>query len=453
MAKNTRNISAWFGLLSLSACLCMTSCSEADYDAYANLGEEEEIDYFPNGVPVTPVWGDVQNVTRAALPVESYDLYGYNTSTNAVITAGSVDGMATNTAYRFSNTNGVWDAMGKKLVDGEWKTATLTLPKNKDKTTKEYITANIHSVAPSFDVVDTVGLMTPPVCSFRYDFTAGASPTGHLYFANELGWYQARLKAENKQSLQVRFFHADAHVRVYVYLDMNDVTVKVNKVVLHNVPMNGTFTFSNEKDCSGEWTPIASNPKYTDVEFSYGDGSITLKAPKAKTNKTTGAVTYTSQQTALGDSAMVIMPFDPRNTYWNPAVTGLRAADAANQQYIELQCSIADKDGIYLWGAENNDGAWPMFESLYFQIPDAYLDDIWGVNTTKQVKIHFHSDYAYMSNGQLFEPHGGSSIQLADWLNFEFADDSADEGEGGEEEGEDPLVWEDDEEESDDLEF
>lgn len=135
------------------------------------------------------------------------------------------------------------------------------------------------------------------------------------------------------------FSAALSNVYVSVYSTLSTVDVKVGGYTLYNAVKTGTFTFSDTKAKTGDWT-LPDTPEYVNYTRTFLDGDQ---------NDAPVLITAASQAAASpipsSDSAVFMLP--QVLTAWNPAESSTAKPSqgiAAHQCLVELKCKITDKE-------------------------------------------------------------------------------------------------------------
>lgn len=239
-----------------------------------------------------------------------------------------------------------------------------------------------------------------------FNFTCDPADSHDLLYASNLNTTKA--KARGKVSLG--FNYALSYPYFTAVQAIDDVTINIDSVFVHNLRSTGTLRYDKVKNSTAKWTVI-------DTLFAtYGTKmtSVVTLNPNKKT-----AVRITPSWKWI--------PQIP--TLWKTAIgapVSIQEADELHQVYVEVRCQII-KDGNYLWGAPSGANE---FESVYFP----FSTNVSTQGYKKAIKLKF--DGGFLADGTPWKPHDLSGeFSIAEWIMQEVSVDP----------------WE--EEEPEDLEF
>ena len=188
----------------------------------------------------------------------------------------------------------------------------------------------------------------------------------------------------NSESVDNTFTFSAALSMLYIsaYSSFSTVDVQIGGYTLYNAVKTSTFTFSDVKAKTGDWT-LPESPEYTKYTRTFLDTPNTLSID--------------ASAIPSSDSAIFLLP--QVLTAWNPAGDGTAKPSqgiAAHQCLLEIKCKVTDKDDPthYRLGSATEYG------SLY--IP-------YGKTMKKQKSYIFIFDMAdcYDENGELFKDSAG----------------------------------------------
>lgn len=217
----------------------------------------------------------------------------------------------------------------------------------------------------------------------QFDYTLPETVENQKYLM-----YSSILNTTSKDN-SFTFSAALSILYISVYTTFATVDVQVGGYTLHSAVKTGTFTFSDKKAKTGDWT-LPETPEYT----SY---TRTFDAPMTITATTSTAADYIPSS----DSAVFLLPQVLRA--WNPAEEATVKPSqgiAAHQGVLEVKCRITDKADPthYRLGSATEYG------SLYIPFSKTFK---------KQKSYLFVFDLAdcYDENGELFKDSAGDDSE------------------------------------------
>lgn len=241
-------------------------------------------------------------------------------------TRGAVLKPATFTMYALYGVNGI-AAFARNII--YTKVGDDFVYNTKPK--KPKVAVNYYCVNMSFEDPAITNVIMAETKQFDYTLPETVEDQKYLMYSSILN----TTSADNKFT----FSAALSNVYVSVYSTLSTVDVKVGGYTLYNAVKTGTFTFSDTKAKTGDWT-LPESPEYT---------KYTRTFLTAEGNDAPVTITAASQGEASpipsADSAVFLLP--QVLTAWNPAGDGTAKPSqgiAAHQCLVELKCKITDKD-------------------------------------------------------------------------------------------------------------
>ncbi len=194
--------------------------------------------------------------------------------------------------------------------------------------------------------------------------------------------------------VQLNFVYALAYPYFTCVQAIDDVTVNIKEIVVHNLESMGTFTFDKT---------IASYGTWTEIDTAYANYTQVLETPVTLNPDQTTVVTISEKWKWIPQK-----PKKWTTTADNPVP--IATADENHECYVELKCQII-KDGSYLWGAASGENE---YESVYYPFGNNFNQQAYQ----RGIKLKFTG--GYLSDGTPFKPHSGSGqFTIAEWITID----------------------------------
>ena len=239
-----------------------------------------------------------------------------------------------------------------------------------------------------------------------FNFTCDPTDIHDLLYASNL----KTTKAKESGKVSLGFNYALSYPYFTAVQAIDDVTINIDSVFVHNLRSTGTLRYDLVKNSVAKWTVVDT------LYATYGAkmaSVVTLNPNKKTAVRITPSWTWIPQIPTLWETAI-------------GAPVSIQQADALHQVYVEVRCQII-KDGHYLWGAPSGVNE---FESVYFP----FSTNVSTQGYKKAIKLKF--DGGFLADGTPWKPHDLSGeFSITEWIMQEVSVDP----------------WE--EEEPEDLEF
>jgi hypothetical protein len=173
---------------------------------------------------------------------------------------------------------------------------------------------------------------------------------------------------------------------------IQNVTINIKEIIVHNIITNGTFNFSTEYNSDGKWTTSRSTGTFGSYKQTFEE-PITLNPD--------------CQSEVAISSPWIFIPQKPRA--WKPASDGSTAnADTKHYGYMEIKCKMITNDTrLCIWGQPSGENE---YESLYVPF-DLNFNNL---GTTDDYILRFTG--GYNADGTAFAPHDGVPLTYATWV-------------------------------------
>lgn len=223
-------------------------------------------------------------------------------------------------------------------------------------------------------------------------------------------WYASALKQLKSQTggtINLKFTRLVSRVNFSCKNSMQNMSVRISEIVVHNLVSAGTFTFSEKTASAGSWKLLntGENPYYA----NYPQAFKTNLEPGIVRADVLPLVPPKTNSKLITDSAFILIP--QTTVKWKPDTTttpkqDIAYGDANHQCYVEVKCQIFETDengvlGDCVWGDPTGVN-YPEYESIY--IP---LLKTWSKSNNIS-NIVFDLATAYNADGSPWAPHEGS---------------------------------------------
>ena len=250
----------------------------------------------------------------------------------------------------------------------------------------------INFYALSQPYLDGDGISNSKINSTNQYFTFTCDPDNprDLLYSSALNTTESMMNGQ----VQLNFVYALAYPYFTCVQAIDDVTVNIKEIVVHNLESMGTFTFDKTMGSFGEWT---------EIDTAYATYRQVLETPVTLNPNQTTAVTISEKWKWIPQR-----PKKWTTTADNPVP--ITTADENHECYVELKCQII-KDGSYLWGAASGENE---YESVYYPFGTNFNSQAYQ----RAIKLKFTG--GYLSDGTPFKPHSGSGqFTIAEWITID----------------------------------
>lgn len=223
-----------------------------------------------------------------------------------------------------------------------------------------------------------------------FDYTADPQNPEVLRIASYLNTNYKKMNGR----VQLAFRKALASPKFLCIQAIQNVTILIKSISIHNLAKTGSFYYSKTTNSAGTWTIYQDKASDFEVYTQTFDDPITLN-PDCHTS------------VAISDFWYLI----PQDVYaWDPNDGGIDYADSDGNWacYTEIKCKMITNDTrLCIWGQPSGENE---YESLY--VPFKTNMEAMGYN--QNITLLF--DGGYMYNGQPFSPHDGVPLTYATWV-------------------------------------
>lgn len=362
------------GLLSLSACLGMTSCSGVEEEVSPTTVNTDDGELKFN--PIVVGRNGVNRITRVDANNEEM--------TQVAIVAYEETINNTQSGVSFTKINGVWSGGGFNWNTDDGATSFCC-------------------ISPSFNICAGSARTRMKFANRYFDYTL--DPNDPQDFRVGVSWEVT--KNSTNSIISPTMVPALAHMNFQVTNGLIE-TVIIGDIIIHNFASTGRFTYNAGVPSNTDWT-IPDATVVANYRENFDPQRMEAFDDKA----------FVPGE----DSYIAFIPQTP--TFWAPGNLddkSIAYADANNLAYIEVKCKIVNSDGFYLWGnVDNTNPEQPEWESLY--LPFSVTARKWKANvlTGSYYLLTILFDGGYMVDGNLFEPHGvdqGISFTIPERMLF-----------------------------------
>ncbi len=220
----------------------------------------------------------------------------------------------------------------------------------------------------------------------HFDFTVDTLSAHDLLFASTLETSYNVLGG----SVHLDFNYALAYPYFTCVQGIEDVTVIIKEVIVHNLRTTGTLTFDAVKDSKAAWKLVSG--KYGNYKQVF-DTPVTLNPDLATAVRLTDSWIWIPQS-----------PTKWKTTEAKPVP--ISEADEKHHCYVELKCQII-KNGRFIWGEASGDNEW---ESVYYPFSTNFK----ALAYSRPIQLTFTG--GYLEDGTPWQPHTGEQITIANWI-------------------------------------
>lgn len=343
------SICTFMGLIVLLFCSCN--------DVESNVNSVEGPDY----VRIIPVFQ--QNRSRAGLSDLTQDFYLY------AFEGKSVRGKN----IHYSYVSDAWSAESEII----WPSG------------EEFI--SFYGLSQPFANGDGISNLKMNYKNQYFDFYSDPDNPKELLYASTIN----TTRTKQKGAVTLAFGRSLASPYFTCVQGIENVTIIVSEVIVHNLVSTATLTFNSSFDSYAEWTLLKSDGNYANY-------SQKLDSPVTLNPDMTTAVQISKEWKWI--------PQKP--TKWSTKKTmavPITTADANHESYVELKCKII-QNGNYVWGGSA--GSSNEYESVYFPFSTNFNAQAYN----NAIRLKFSTTGAYMEDGTPFKPREGAQFTLANWV-------------------------------------
>ena len=222
-----------------------------------------------------------------------------------------------------------------------------------------------------------------------FNYTVFPDSAKNLFYASKLNTTSSALGG----NVHLDFVYSLAYPYFTAVQAIDNVSIYVKEIIVHNLKTTGTLTFSTTNDSEAKWTLVDS---------LYGDYKQVLPSP-IELNP--------DQRTAVQISdPWIFMPQMP--TKWKTKAgtpVSIHEADSLRHSYVEIKCKMI-QNGSYVWGAPSGVNE---YESVYFPFSTNFR----AQGFQRAIKLTFTG--GYLEDGTPLVPHSGTSITVASWVTMD----------------------------------
>lgn len=222
-----------------------------------------------------------------------------------------------------------------------------------------------------------------------FDFTSDPLAPKDLMIASSLNTNRERMNGK----VHLGFNYSLAYPFFTCVQGIEDVTINIKEVTVHNISTTGTLAFDKSTNSMGKWTL---------VDGLYGNYTQTLDNPVTLNPDLNTAEVISSKWYWIPQRPV-------KWTTTDEVAVPISVADENHECYVELKCQII-KDGSYLWGAASGENE---YESVYYPFGTNFRT----VGYSRAIKLSFTG--GYLADGTPFKPHDSSGeFTIADWVTL-----------------------------------
>lgn len=191
-------------------------------------------------------------------------------------------------------------------------------------------------------------------------------------------------------AVRINFYGALAYPYLKCKNGIENVTLIIKEVIVHNLSRAGKFTFNKTVNSSGTWTAINNIT---------GSFKQVLETPITIPPDASASIQIT-------DSWKWIPQKPTKWTTTDAVPVPIATADELHHSYVELKCQMI-MNGGYVWGGAGGDAE---YESVYIPFGSNFRT----ANYKNAITLTFTG--GYMSDGKPVELRSADSFTLAEWV-------------------------------------